>query len=236
MSYDMDVLWNNTGGLTYDGPMAPTPQPLVESSNFDNGLDTADELNSILDASSTTSQAVVESEGDWPVEFYRLQSAYYRAQLDLSHQAQHRAETQAQHIQATKANLPLQPPLNIDTTCQPALPFDTTILPEWDCSTNPLPRCSNGVSQSVGQVEPSIALPQMVGNESLMDGESPLSRKSGSGASQSHFRKHSPDAVPLYNPEEYNTATAVSQLRNMESRFKAETTRRIAQVEDSQPK
>ncbi|KAI3338334.1 hypothetical protein F4824DRAFT_458850, partial [Ustulina deusta] len=211
MPYDTGIFWNNYGAVTYDTPMVPAPGPLAGLGSFDYGLDFTDEFDAIF----TPSQASCG------------------AQFALYHQAQHSAEAQDRYLQAVKTTFLLQSPPN-SHTCYTELPSSTYIRPERNCSSTSLTSCSDKINQDGGQVEPPIVRPRVVRNSSFIKAESPLSKKSRSETSKSHLSKHNADDVPLYNPGVCDTATVVSQLRSMENGFRAETTRRIAQVAGSQ--
>ncbi|KAI0426076.1 hypothetical protein F5Y09DRAFT_320059, partial [Xylaria sp. FL1042] len=237
MSFDANFLSDGYGGLTYDQTvvpttMVPTSSPLTGFNTVDCGLSFSNDFDPIFNASQAPSQPVLWYIDDWSFEFRRLQMAYYRAQLSLSRQARESPKAQSQNSQANMATLPLQPPPNEDNVRHTGLHCDTSMFSELNPPATPLANCSNEFSQDDGQVEPPIAQPQIAENKSPVNAEGPLGSKSGNETSENPA-KRPPDDVPLYRLGPCDSATVISGLRSMENGLRAETTRRISQVEKS---
>ncbi|KAI0521464.1 hypothetical protein F5B22DRAFT_595069 [Xylaria bambusicola] len=233
MSCGMGISWDyQYEANRYDELTVPMPTMLGYS--FDCGLNLTDEFDPCCSvspfSSSSSSQAVANCGNDLPVEFYRLQTAYFRAQLALSHEAQQKAEIQVQA---------LQPALSFDNSRYTGFPFGASKLPEWDCPATRLAPCPDEISQDWGQSAQLIPQPLASMNEPIMNTKSPASRKTGNETperSKSIQKKRGLDGVPLYTPGGCDAEAAVLELQNMENGFRAETSRRIAQASSSQMK
>ncbi|KAK5631664.1 hypothetical protein RRF57_007378 [Xylaria bambusicola] len=219
---------NQYEAIGYDEPIIPMfAMPGYTSSD---GLNLTDEFDPFCSILPSSNQAIANCADNLPVEFYQLQTAYYRAQLALSHEAQQRAEIQAEGLQLA---------LNCVSSRQAGLPFGPPELPEWDCPTTRLAPCPNEINQDRAQSAQSAPRLLASRNETSMNSESSVSKKTGNespSSSESVQKRRSPDDVPLYNPGGCDAEAAVLELRNMENGFRAETSRRIAQVGFSRTK
>lgn len=177
---------------------------------------------------------------DLPVEFYRLQTAYFEAQLALSHEAQHLAECQAQPMADYQAQ-GLPPPLNYNEVLKTELPFGEATLPEGDFSKPPLPLRPDELQKRRARPRAQAAQqPALVRDDTIMDPQGAVVEKNSNASkgssSEGHSRKRGSDSVPLYEPGGPHAEAAVLELRDMENDFRADTSRRISQVAISQGK
>ncbi|KAI1293247.1 hypothetical protein F5Y03DRAFT_400015 [Xylaria venustula] len=236
MSFDEGALLDSYGSFAHDDEtIIPIPGLFAGSdNNFDYGTNFSDEFDHIFNASSTSDQAAFGCQDDWLVEFYKLQAIYFESQLALYRQALDGTELPTVYGGAAKAALPPGPPLIIDNTHHDELPSSASSLSEWSQSSIPSRRCSSNMAEFHRQSEPLTIQPKLVENETVEDVEGLRGRKSGAQAPPNgQVRDHGPDDVPLYNHGACNAAAAVSQLKSMENGLRAETTRRIAQVQNS---
>ncbi|KAI0974991.1 hypothetical protein F4678DRAFT_421568, partial [Xylaria arbuscula] len=232
MSYDESAFLDSYEGPTNDGTIISTPGLFARSNTFDYGSNFSYEFDHIFSASPAPSQASFECQDDWLIEFYKLQASYFEGQLALS-QTLHNPEFQTRYGEVAKATLPLGAPLIIDNTTHDQSPSSASGFSERSRSSIPMKRRSSNMTEINGLAESSTVRPKMAKHEPPEDAERPRGRMPRNQVSDSQPRKHSPDRVPLYDQGGCNAATAVSQLRNMENGFRAETTRRIAQVQNS---
>ncbi|KAI0806522.1 hypothetical protein GGR55DRAFT_680495 [Xylaria sp. FL0064] len=224
MSFDGGVPLGNYGGFRYD--------QWYQHLNRLQGSATMTEFNPVFHAPR---QGVVGYTDDWSVEFHRLQMAYIRSRLSLSDQEQQVPKAQFQDPQAAMATLSLYPLPIADSISPTELHSGTPIYPELNCSHNSLTSRPDELNQDVAQVEPSIAHPEVWKKGSPVNAEGPPGSISGT-ETPNGIKKHNPDYVPLYSPGACDPATVISELESMENGLRAETARRISQVEESRIK
>ncbi|KAI1281762.1 hypothetical protein F5Y07DRAFT_395612 [Xylaria sp. FL0933] len=238
MSFDAAVPLDCHEGFRYEQAMVPTPmvppsEPLTGFGDFDCGLSFANEFNPVFLASQDLRQNVVVYTDDWSVEFRRLQRAYVRSRLAMPTQGQEARRVHFEDQQATAAALPLWSPPIADGICPRVLSSGTPVVPQLSRSDSSLTSCPNGSDQDVGEVEPSIAHPK--GGKIGSFVSEPPERTSGTETPKD-IEKHVADDVPLYSPGACDTASVISGLESMENELRAETARRISQVEKSRIK
>ncbi|KAK5627748.1 hypothetical protein RRF57_003463 [Xylaria bambusicola] len=147
--------------------------------------------------------------------------------------AQPGIEAQVPFATVDKTTLPREASLIIDYPIYDGSLCSASRAAERNCSTIPVKRCASIMN---GEHEQTGSLATQPRAETLLNTESLRSRSSRSKTSQGRVGKRSPDSVPLYNQGARNAARTISELQRMENRFRAETTRRISQVKDSQVK
>ncbi|KAI1354343.1 hypothetical protein F5Y01DRAFT_311909 [Xylaria sp. FL0043] len=235
MSFDATVPLDDHGGFRYEQAVVPTPivppsEPLTGFGDFDCGLSFANEFNPVFPGTQAPHQSGLGYTDDWSVEFRRLQMAYVRSRLALLTQGQDLRRVHFEDQQVIVAALPLWSPPIADGICPSVLSSGTPIFPELNRSDRSY---ANGSEQDVGEVGSSIAHPKGGKNGSSVN-DPP--EKISETETPKDIEKHVADDVPLYSPGACDAATVISGLESMESELRAETARRISQVEESRIK
>ncbi|KAJ3580289.1 hypothetical protein NPX13_g270 [Xylaria arbuscula] len=186
----------------YDGTIVPPSGPIVGIDTFDYGLNLGDPFdpNSSMPPPTNCSPATVASENDLSLEFYRLQTAYFEAQLALSQEAQHMAEAQA--------------PFEFNNPLNTQLPLGGATYQKGNYPYGSLPLSSDDIDETSARPEQVAPEPQVARTTPIKHEGLPMVGKCNTPGSSDNMKrpppKRSPDTIPLYNPGGAEAEAAVS--------------------------